>query len=99
VLRYGAILGFSMLGGMIPGTLFSMAVRLAPGERTVSTTVGWVQQWSCLGQFVGPPVVAWVAHRAGGWEWTWIVTGGCAFMGMLLVVSARQRLRMATPRP
>ncbi|HEY8706725.1 MAG TPA: MFS transporter, partial [Burkholderiaceae bacterium] len=59
-LRYGAVLLFSMLGGMIPGTLFSMAVRLAPGEGTVSTTVGWMQQWSCFGQVAGPPLVAWV---------------------------------------
>ena len=39
-LRYTAVLLFSMVGGLIPGTLFSLAVRLAPGERTVSTTVG-----------------------------------------------------------
>ncbi|HEY1230829.1 MAG TPA: MFS transporter, partial [Ramlibacter sp.] len=55
--RYGAVLLFSAVGGMIPGTLFSLAVRLAPGEHTVSTTVGWMQQWSALGQFAGPPLV------------------------------------------
>ena len=98
-LRYGAVLAFSMVGGMIPGTLFSMAVRLAPGERTVSTTVGWMQQWSSLGQFAGPPLVALVAHRAGGWQWTWLVTGGCALLGMALVVAARRRLRMAGAGP
>ncbi len=81
-LRYGAILLFSMIGGVIPGTLFSLAVRLAPGARTVSTTVGWVQQWSAFGQFAGPPVVAWVATRAGGWQWSWLVTGGCAVAGL-----------------
>ena len=97
--RYGAVLLFSMLGGMIPGTLFSLAVRLAPGEHTVSTTVGWMQQWSCLGQFAGPPLVAWVAHRAGGWQWTWLVTGGCAVLGMALVQGARRRLRGNPARP
>jgi MFS family permease len=98
-LRYGAVLAFSMLGGMIPGTLFSMAVRLAPDERTVSTTVGWMQQWSCLGQFAGPLLVAWVAHRCGGWQWTWLVTGGCALLGMALTLGARHRLRAATASP
>jgi len=98
-LRYGAVLAFSMLGGMIPGTLFSMAVRLAPDERTVSTTVGWMQQWSCLGQFAGPPVVAWVAHRVGGWQWTWLVTGGCALLGIALALGSRKRLRAATATP
>ncbi len=97
--RYGAVLAFSMLGGMIPGTLFSAAVRLAPGEQTVSTTVGWMQQWSSSGQFVGPPLVAWLAHRAGGWEWTWLVTGACALAGMALAQGARARLRGAIAGP
>jgi hypothetical protein len=81
-LRYGAVLMFSLVGGLIPGTLFSLAVRVAPGERTISTTVGWMQQWSALGQFAGPPLVAWIATRAGGWQWSWVVTGGCAMAGL-----------------
>ncbi len=83
-LRYAAVLMFSMIGGLIPGTLFSLAVRLAPGERTVSTTVGWMQQWSSIGQFAGPPLVALVAVRTGGWEWSWVVTCGCALAGLAL---------------
>ncbi|MBX3658347.1 MAG: MFS transporter [Ramlibacter sp.] len=82
--RYLSVLVFSMVGGMIPGTLFSLAVRLAPGERTVSTTVGWMQQWSAVGQFAGPPLVGWVASQSGGWEWTWLVTGACSLAGLLL---------------
>ncbi|HWI84573.1 MFS transporter [Ramlibacter sp.] len=83
-LRYAAVLVFSAVGGLIPGTLFSLAVRLAPGEGTVSTTVGWMQQCSSLGQFCGPPLVALVAARAGGWQWSWVVTGGCAAAGVAL---------------
>lgn len=84
LVRYAAVLLFSMIGGVIPGTLFSLAVKLAPTERTVSTTVGWMQQWSSFGQFVGPPLVAWVASRAGGWQWTWAVTGVCSILGLAL---------------
>ncbi len=84
VLRFVAVLLFSMVGGMIPGTLFSLAVRLAPGEGTVSTTVGWMQQWSSLGQFAGPPLVAWVASNVGGWHLTWTVTGTFALIGLVL---------------
>lgn len=84
LVRYAAVLLFSMIGGVIPGTLFSLAVRLAPSERTVSTTVGWMQQLSSSGQFVGPPLVAWVASRAGGWQWTWVVTGACSLLGLAL---------------
>jgi MFS family permease len=87
LLRYFAVLLFSMVGGVIPGTLFSLAVTLAPGSRTVSTTVGWMQQWSSLGQFVGPPVVAAVAGLVGGWHWTWLATGFCAIMGAMLAAA------------
>jgi hypothetical protein len=34
----------------------------------VSTTVGWIQQWSSAGQVAGPPVVAWIATALGGWQ-------------------------------
>lgn len=81
-LRYLAVLAFSMLGGLIPGTLFSLAVRLAPSTATVPAAVGWMQQWSSFGQFCGPPLVAWVAGHAGHWQLTWTVTGACALAGM-----------------
>lgn len=90
-IRFAAVLLFSMVGGMIPGTLFSLAVQLAPGERTVSTTVGWMQQWAAFGQFAGPPLVAWVASAAGGWHWTWAVTGACSVVGILLAGQLSQR--------
>lgn len=91
--RYAAVLLFSAVGGLIPGTLFSLAVRLAPAERTVSTTVGWMQQCSSLGQFAGPPLVGWVAARAGGWHWSWLVTGGCTLAGILLASATGNLLR------
>ena len=91
-LRYAAVLLFSGVGGLIPGTLFSLAVRVAPGERTLATTVGWVQQWSSMGQFVGPPAVAWVASQAGGWHWTWVVTGAASVLGGVLSMVLARRL-------
>lgn len=91
--RYAAVLLFSAVGGLIPGTLFSLAVRLAPGEYTVSTTVGWMQQCSSLGQFAGPPLVGWVAARAGGWHWSWLVTGTCMLAGLLLAAATGNLLR------
>lgn len=91
--RYAAVLGFSALGGLIPATLFSLTVRVAPGEHAVSTTVGWVQQWSSAGQFAGPPLVAWVAARAGGWQLTWVVTGSAALAGALLSLWLLRRVR------
>ena len=83
-LRYAGVLLFSGLGGLVPGTLFGLAVRLAPGEQQVAATVGWVQQLSALGQFVGPPLVAAVAAQAGGWQFTPLVTVGCCMVGAVL---------------
>ena len=83
-LSYAGVLLFSSCGGLVPGTLFSLAVRLAPNERNVSTTVGWMQQSSAAGQFAGPPLVAWLASQVGGWQWTWLATGLCCVLGGVL---------------
>lgn len=93
VARYLAVVLFSALGGLIPATLFALAVHVAPSEHTVSTTVGWMQQCSSAGQFLGPPLVAWVAGAAGGWQWTWVITGLASVVG--LVLSSRTRYQRA----
>lgn len=86
LLQYAGVLAFSMVGGLIPTTLFSLAIRLAPGPDSVSTTIGWIQQCSALGQFVGPPLVAWVAVYVGGWQLTGWVTSMCSAVGLLLAL-------------
>ncbi|MFV0679749.1 CynX/NimT family MFS transporter [Ottowia sp.] len=93
VWRYGGALLFSALGGLIPGTLFAQAPRLAPSEQTIATTVGWMQQWSGIGQFAGPPLVAWVAAQAEGWQWSWMVTGTCCVAGAVLAGLMARHLR------
>jgi MFS family permease len=85
--RYAGILLFSSVGGLVPGTLFSLAVRVAPDDSTVSATVGWMQQWSAFGQFAGPPLAAWAAARAGGWHVIWWVTAGFALAGMCIAAA------------
>jgi cyanate permease len=84
LLRYVGVLLFSGVGGLVPTTLFVQAVHLAPGEQTVSTTVGWMQQCSSLSQFAFAPLVAWVAGAVGGWHWTWAVTGVASLLGVAL---------------
>jgi len=71
---------------LVPGTLFYLAVRLAPQERNVSTTVGWMQQGSAAGQFAGPPLVALLATAVGGWQWTWLATSTCCVLGCVLAL-------------
>ena len=98
MLQFLCVVCFSAMGGVIPGTLFSLAVRLAPSEDTVATTVGWVQQWSSIGQFAGPPLVAWMAAAAGGWQWTWVVTCTFCVVGWWLAGQLRSLLHL-NPTP
>ncbi len=97
--RFIAVLLFSGVGGLIPATLFALAVRMAPSEGTLSTTIGWMQQWSALGQFFGPPLVAWVASRTGGWQFTWLATGACSAAGLVLAAAlARVAIKVPVAR-
>jgi len=81
-LQYLGVLAFSAIGGVIPGTLFNLAVRFSPSADTVPTTVGWMQQWSAVGQLAIPPAVGWLAAIAGGWQLTWVATGLCSVAGL-----------------
>ena len=92
VAKFVGALAFSTLGGLVPGTLFGLAPRLAPSAATVSTTVGWIQQWSSAGQVLGPPIAAWLAARVGGWQWTWALSLGCCLAGIFLAGRIRARL-------
>jgi MFS family permease len=92
LLRYAGALLFSSVGGLIPGTLFGLAPRLAPGERSIATTVGWMQQLSALGQVGGPPLAAWLAAQVGGWQMTWAMTGLCCAAGAVLAALIGRRL-------
>ncbi|MBI2727370.1 MAG: MFS transporter [Polaromonas sp.] len=97
--QYAAIMAFSAVGGLIPATLFSLSIRLAPRPDAVSATVGWLQQWSSAGQFVVPPLMAWVAVRAGGWQWTGAVSAALCIAGLCLALSIRTELeRLRSPR-
>ncbi len=88
-IKLAAALVFSGIGGMIPATLFSLAVKAAPGDGTTSTALGWTTQMSMLGQFCMPPVVAALAAAYGGWGLSWLLTGGLCLVGVALVSSKR----------
>jgi predicted MFS family arabinose efflux permease len=90
-IRYGAVLAFSIAGGLIPGTLFASTPAFAPDPQTVSTTTGLMQQGSALGQFVTPPLIAMVVSASGNWSATWMVTGAMAAANILLALVIRRQ--------
>ena len=88
-----AALALSGVGGVIPGSLFTMAVRVAPSEHTVSTSLGWTTQMSMVSQFVMPPVAAWLAQAHGDWTLTWLLN--LAACSIALVLTWRLKLLLA----
>ena len=96
VARFAGAVIFSMVGGLVPGALFAAAPFFAPDERTISTTVGMVQQLSSTGQVIGPPVVAALASAAGGFHLTWVACLVCAATGAALSLVLDHRTRPHT---
>ena len=96
--RYTAVLAFSAVGGLIPGTLFALAVRVAPHDQAVPAVVGWTLQCSALGQFIGPPIAAWWTSHHGGWSQTWVTTASAAAMGLLLALALGRTLKRTLVR-
>lgn len=88
-IKLAGVMIFSGVGGMIPGSLFSLAVKAAPSDDTASTALGWTTQMSMLGQFCMPPAVAALATVNGGWGLSWVVTGGLCLVGVGLVTARR----------
>ena len=90
--QFGAVLVFSTVGGLVPTTMFYLVVKLAPIPQATAASVGWMQQLSAAGQFGGPPLVAWVATLAGGWQSTWMVTVSGALLGTAAMLYLSRRL-------
>jgi predicted MFS family arabinose efflux permease len=89
--RYGAVLAFSAVGGVVPTTVVAGLMRTAPSPATMGTALGMGQQLNALGQFAGPPVVAAVAQAAGTWDLTWTVTLALAVAGLVVASGVPRR--------
>lgn len=83
-IRYISIILFSGVGGLIPSTLFAMAVHFAPDLKSSSASVGWVMQWSAIGQFSGPPLLGFLASQMGSWNYSWWITSTASIVGLFL---------------
>jgi|GEM_PF-6709250 len=92
--RYGVVLIVSAVMGLVPGSLFVLAARLAPRPEAVSTTIGLIQQGSALGQLVLPVIVGWVATQSMGWHNTWLAMGAFAMINLMLATVLNRKTAM-----
>lgn len=84
IFKYISIVLFSGIGGLIPSTLFAMAVHFSPNPKSNSISVGWVMQWSAIGQFSGPPLLAYLAIHMNSWNYSWWITSTASLVGIFL---------------
>ena len=89
-LRYSAAVTLSIVSGLVPGVLFATVPAYAPDPRAVSTTVGWMQQGSGIGQALSLPVIAGIAQWHGDWTLTWVAISSCAVMVALTGLAMRR---------
>ncbi|MGE5640658.1 MAG: CynX/NimT family MFS transporter [Clostridia bacterium] len=92
--RFAALLAFSLLGGIIPGVIFSGAPVHARSPEHIGTTNGMIMQASHIAQFSVPILVAWVASRSGSWTAslaTMLVLAALGVVAALMIRSAEAR--------
>ena len=77
---------FSMVGALIPTSMFRIAVDLAPPGGSPPGVVGLMNQMQNTGNFLGPVVLAWLAAQAGGWHTSWWLTAAAGTLGIALIM-------------
>ena len=67
--RYGLVVVFSFVGGLLPAAVLSAAPIFAPSADEIGTTNGMLVQGANTGLFVAPPLAgAIVAAHGGDWD-------------------------------
>jgi hypothetical protein len=97
-LRYALCVMLSLVGGILPSSIFGAAPALAPSPRLVATTNGLIMQGSNLGQSVGPPTAAAIAASAGNWHVTPLVLAASGLVGVIVALGLRTLERRAPRR-
>ncbi len=94
-LRFALVLAFSLCAGVIPASIFAGLPVHARSPQHIATGNGMVIQFSNLGQFFGPLVIAWLASRFGGWQaslWALLAfAAGGAICGAALAIIEKPR--------
>ena len=89
-LRLGAAFAFSIVGGVIPGTLFATVPRLASAPATVGALIGLMLQCSGLGQWLGPLALPAVVEGFGSWSAAGLPTLAAGALGTVAALALRR---------
>ncbi len=76
-------LAFSAFGGLIPGTSFILAPRLAAHPAQIAALSGLLLQGAGIGQSLGPLAVSAAVERFGAWHHANAILIACGALGML----------------
>lgn len=85
---------FSLVGGVVPAVMTRLTVDVTPAQGSMTASMGLMQQIFNLGNFVGPPLLAWMVTLAGGWHATWWLCLAASAWGTgMMVLLDRRYLR------
>lgn len=88
--RFALCVVFSLVGGIIPGSVLGAAPLVAPSRTQVAATTGLLVQGSQIGSLAGPPALAAVVAAGGGWHAApWLITVAALCGVILAIVVAR----------
>lgn len=90
-LAFTAAVTFATFGGLLPASVFAAVPRLAPSPELTGPANGLVVQVSNTGSIIGPPLVAAVASRMGGWSYSPFVLCTAAGLGIMAASVVRRR--------
>lgn len=77
---------FSLIGGMIPTTIFAITLRYAPRANAAAASVGLVLQVSACAQFFVPPLSAALVSTTQQWAHIATVTACLSILGILMTL-------------
>lgn len=85
-LQFVSAVLFSLIGGMIPTTIFAITLRYAPHANAAAASVGLVLQVSACGQFFVPPLSAALVSTTQQWAHIATVTACLSILGILMTL-------------
>ena len=100
-LRLALAMLLPFVGGFIPPVVLDAAPRHAASPALVATGIGLIIQALALGQFIGPPILAYLVAGAPTWEGAIWLTGPAAAIGLAATASLwrlERRLQVVYPQ-